>query len=89
MVEADHIPPKDSFKKLWEHLKNYEDWKNSLREKNMALYKVVMRMEKDPMEKGLICMNTLYLDHRRVQTGLNTILNSCLVMFIFLTLNIS
>ncbi|XP_053089562.1 uncharacterized protein LOC113524094 isoform X2 [Pangasianodon hypophthalmus] len=72
VVEADHIPPKDSVNKLREFLKNNPAQKFLFEEKHKELYKLVMSMENDKLGKQLICMNALHWDHQRALTSGNS-----------------
>lgn len=69
-VEADHIPPKESVNKLLEHLENNSDRNTLFREQHPALHQLVMG--KDKRGSNLICMNTLYWDHRAALTTGNS-----------------
>ncbi|XP_060731332.1 uncharacterized protein LOC132849137 isoform X2 [Tachysurus vachellii] len=87
VVEADHIPPKNSLWELRNILINGVEKRESLEQKNKALYDLVMN-NKDNNEmdqnnndnnkayknygRQLISMNTLYWDHRRALTTGNS-----------------
>ncbi|MCJ8731143.1 hypothetical protein PDJAM_G00195850 [Pangasius djambal] len=72
VVEADHIPPKDSVNKFREFLKNNPAEKLLFGEKHKELYKLVMSTENDKLGKQLICMNALHWDHQRALTSGNS-----------------
>ncbi|KAF7706858.1 hypothetical protein HF521_020112 [Silurus meridionalis] len=72
VVDADHIPPKDCFRQLYnEYKKNKSDLRD-LKEKNVALYNLVMNMKNDNNGTELICMNALYKDHHCALTSRNS-----------------
>lgn len=85
MVEADHIPPKDSVQKLRQLFEKNPRLKKSFKDKNPEVYKLVMSMKtkealegKKDLGKDLLCMNTLYKDHRSVlTTGNSTASKAC------------
>ncbi|XP_047670457.1 uncharacterized protein LOC113635009 [Tachysurus fulvidraco] len=67
VVEADHILPKSSLKKLID-----PEMVTSLETNNKAAYDLVMSMREDQNGRKQLCMNTLYSDHRRALTSGNS-----------------
>ncbi|KAK2859990.1 hypothetical protein Q7C36_004156, partial [Tachysurus vachellii] len=68
VIEADHIPPKNSLIKLIED----PEMAKSLKTNNKAVYDFVMSMRKDQNGKKQPCMNVFYSDHRRALTTGNS-----------------
>lgn len=67
-LNADHIPPLDSFNQSLTVLKSHPDTLRRLKNKNPALYEMITSKEEDKRGSNLVTMEVLVEDHKRVLT---------------------
>ncbi|XP_041093940.1 uncharacterized protein LOC121306263 [Polyodon spathula] len=72
VTKADHIPPKAVLRNAFNKVKKNHQANEELRKKNPKLHTMLMGTDTDPQGKELLCLNTLYQDHRAALTTGNS-----------------